>query len=110
MGAAEARFHERLAGMGERAVAHIMEKGSDHHQQAVVLLKTKLPGGDTGQVHRPHRMFKTRVVGPGIDKVPEAELVDIPQALDGRGIQELQDLLVHLNIAMNRILDDLGTH
>jgi hypothetical protein len=96
--------------MGEWSVAYVMEKGCGHHQPAIVISKPELAAGDTGQVHRPHRMFKPCMVGPGIYEIRKPELTDITQALDGRGIQERQDLLIHFHIAMDRILDDLETH
>jgi hypothetical protein len=55
-------------------------------------------------------MFKTGVIGTGIHKIGEPKLADIPQALDGRGVQERQEFLVHFHVAMDRVLDNLGIH
>jgi hypothetical protein len=50
------------------------------------------------------------MVGPGVHQVREPELMDIAQTLEKRGVQKRQDILVDLDIAMDRVLDDLGTH
>ena len=110
VGASEPCLHERFACMGEGAVSHIMEEGGGHHQPALVVCKIEFPAGNSGQVHGAYRMLKARVGGAGIHKVRKAELPDIAQALDAGGVEEREDILVHLHIAMNRVLDDLGTH
>ena len=110
-GLAEPGFHQRFACMGKRAVTHVMEESRDqHHAARSSSAEPELPAGDTGQMHRSYRMFKTSVVSTGIHQVGESQLADVPQPLNRWRVKERQDLLIHFHIAMDRILDDLGIH
>jgi hypothetical protein len=50
------------------------------------------------------------VVGPGIHEVGKTELADIAKALQQRGIKEGKREVLHFNITMDRVLDDLQIH
>jgi hypothetical protein len=52
-------------------------------------------------------MFKPGVVRAWVNEVGETQLADIPEPLERGSIQKRQDEILHFNITMDRVLDDL---
>jgi hypothetical protein len=110
MGAVEELFHERFTCMRERAMADIVEEGCRGDQRALLIGESEPPAGDIGKEHGTQRVLEPRVIGTRIDKVRKTELLDVAEALQGRGIQQGKRKLLHFNIAMDRVLDYFQVH
>jgi hypothetical protein len=52
-------------------------------------------------------MFKPGVVRTRVNEIRKTQLTNVPKPLEGGGIQKRQDKILHFNIAMDRVLDDL---
>ena len=52
-------------------------------------------------------MLEPCMVGTRIDEIGKTELFDIAEALEYRGIEQGKCKILHFNIAMDRVLDDL---
>jgi hypothetical protein len=55
-------------------------------------------------------MFEPGVVCTGVDEVRKSQLPDIAQPLERGGVEEIERIVLDLNIAMDRVLDDLHRH
>ena len=60
--------------------------------------------------HGAQRVLEPRVVGPGVHEVGKTELPDVAEALQRRGIEQGKRKVLHFNITMDRVLDDLQIH
>jgi LPPG:FO 2-phospho-L-lactate transferase len=88
-------------------MSDIMEEGGGSNKGTLLIGETESPAGNIGQEHRPKRVFETGVVGAGIHKIGETELPDIAETLERGGIEQGKGKILHLNITMDRVLDDL---
>jgi hypothetical protein len=52
-------------------------------------------------------MFKARVVCTGIYEIRETELPYVAETLERGGIEQGEGEILHFNIAVDRVLDDL---
>ena len=53
-----------------------------------VFLITKVPEGRPGKMVHAYRVIETRVRGTGIDQVSQTQLLDVSEALEGRGVHD----------------------
>src|SRR5207302_4992682 len=60
-----------------------------------------------GQVIGTEAVLEARVRGAGIDEEGVTELADIPQPLDGGGIDDGQGIAVEADVVPERVADDL---
>ena len=84
MGGVEELLHQGLAGVGERAMADIMEEAGGDDESTVLVGKTETAGCNVGKEHGTKRVFEPRVIGPGIDEIGKTELPDVAQTLQSR--------------------------
>lgn len=73
----------------------------------LIVSKPKPAGGNIRKKHGSERVFKSRMVGPGIYKVRKAELLDVTEALEDRRIKQGKGKILHLDIPMYGIFYDL---
>jgi len=106
----EELLHQGLAGMGERAVADIVEEPGRDHERAVFIGKPEPAGCHIGKEHGAERMLEPRVVGPGIHKIRKTELPDITESLQRGGVEKGERKILHFNVTVDRVLDDLQSH
>jgi hypothetical protein len=107
MGPIKEQVYERFTCMGKWPMPDVMEKGGCNHQCMVMIRKPEPAGGYIGKEHGAKRVFKPCMVGSGIDKIRKTELFYISEALECRGIEQGKRKVLHLYIAMDRVLDYL---
>jgi LPPG:FO 2-phospho-L-lactate transferase len=107
VGVMQESLHEGLAGMGERTVANVMEKCGDCDECPFIVRQSESPRCHIRKEHRAKGVLKPGMVGPGIDKVGKAKLLNIAEALQGRGIQQRQGKILYFYIPMYGVFDDL---
>ncbi len=88
-------------------MADIMEEAGCDNQHAFVVGKAEPAARDIGKEHRTERVLEARVVRTWVHEVRKAELPDITEALQGRGVEQGKREILNLNIAVDRVLDDL---
>jgi hypothetical protein len=100
-------LHQGLARMRERAVPDIMEEGGRYDEPAFVIGKLEPAAGHIGKEHGAQRVLEPRVIGTRVYEKGEAQLPDIAEALENRRIEQPECKVLHLDITMDRVLDDL---
>eukprot|EP00825_Cyclidium_porcatum_P027303 TRINITY_DN2935_c0_g5_i3.p4 TRINITY_DN2935_c0_g5~~TRINITY_DN2935_c0_g5_i3.p4 ORF type:complete len:122 (-),score=2.03 TRINITY_DN2935_c0_g5_i3:567-932(-) len=110
MRAVEELLHEWLARMGEGTMADIVEEGRGNNEPALVLRKAEPPARQISKEHGAQRMLEPGMVGARVDKIREPQLLDVAEALEGRGIEEGERKILEFHITMDRVLDDLLIH
>jgi hypothetical protein len=103
----EELFHQGFAGVGEGAMADIVEEPGRDHEGTVTVGKPEAAGGHVREEHGAERVLKPRVVCPGIYQEGKSQLPDVAEALERRGIQEGKCKVLHFHVSMDRVLDDL---
>ena len=96
--------------MGEGTVTDIVENSGGNDPGFVPPRDLRLPADEVGEVHCPEGVLKPGVVRPRIDKIGKPELPDVPQPLYHREVNDRDYPGGHLDIAVDRVLDDLQTH
>jgi hypothetical protein len=91
--------------MREGAVAYVVQEGCSAHKQAVVLVQAEVIGEQRGHMIGSQAMLETGVVGPGIDEICQAQLLDPAEPLHLRGIGNLQGQALQLDVSVHRISD-----
>jgi hypothetical protein len=102
----EELFHQGFAGMGERAMADIMEEPGSDHKHAVYFRKPEAAGCHVREEHGSERVLEPRVVGTGIHQKGKTELPDITEPLQGGRIKQGEGKVLHFNVTVDRVLDD----
>ena len=77
----------RLSGMGERAVAHVVQKSCGAYHQPLLLIEAQLPGEKIGQMVGSQAVLEAGVIGSGVDQAGQAELPDPAQPLHLGGVR-----------------------
>lgn len=93
--------------MGERPVADIMEEGRGNNERALVFGELEPAARDIRKEHSAKGVFKPRMVGARIYEVGKTELPDVAEALQHGGVEQPEREIFHLDITMDRVLDDL---
>jgi len=101
----EIRGQGGFCGMGEGAMAHIVQKRSSTDQPPVVLIQPQIFGKTSGQVIGPKAVLEAGMVGPGIDQTGQTELLDPAQPLHLGCVRHLLGILLQPDIAVHRISD-----
>jgi hypothetical protein len=96
--------------MGEGAMAYIVEEGRGNDQLPVVIGQLEPAARDIGEIHGPKRMLEPGMVCAGVDKKREPELPDVAEALECGGVKQRPGKILDLDVAMDRVLDDLQGH
>ena len=91
-------------------MADIVEEPGSDHERPVLLGKAEAAGCHIRKEHGAKRVLEPRVVGPGIHEVGKTELPDVAEALQRRGVKQGKRKVLHFNIAVDRVLDDLQIH
>jgi hypothetical protein len=93
--------------MGEWPVTDIMDEGRADDQLPFIRREHQLPCHDIGKIHGPQGVFEPGVICSRIHEVRKSELPDIAKPLECRSIEYRKCITRYLNVAMNRVLDDL---
>jgi len=84
-----------------------MEEGGRCDEPRLAGIEPEVAAHDPGQVHRPERVLKPGVVCAGVDEVCKPELGYVAESLDRPGIEQPERELVSLDVAVDRVFDDL---
>jgi hypothetical protein len=93
--------------MGEWPVTDIMDEGRADDQLPFIRREHQLPCHDISKIHGPKGVFEAGMIGTWIHEEGKSELPDIAKPLDCRSIEDRKCITRYLNVAMNRVLDDL---
>jgi hypothetical protein len=85
----------------------IVQEGRRKDQPLLISIQAKAMAQQSCKVHRAKGMLETGVVRPRVHKVGKTQLADVAQPLDGRGIEQVKGSIVNLDVAVDRVLDDL---
>jgi hypothetical protein len=96
--------------MGEGTVADIVKQGRGYDKLPLIIGELEPAACNVGKVHGPEGMLEPGMVCSRVDKEREPELADIAQALERGGIHQRPGKILDLDIAMDRVLDDLQGH
>jgi len=77
----------RLSGMGERAVAQVMQKSCCAYRPTLLLVEAELAGEEIGQMVGSQAVLEAGVIGSGVDQAGQAELPDPAQPLHLGGVR-----------------------
>jgi hypothetical protein len=85
----------------------VMKERSGDNKHAVFIRMSEPPACNVGKEHGTERMFEPCVIGARIYEVRKSKLFDIAESLKRRGVQQGEQKILHFNISMDRVLDDL---
>jgi hypothetical protein len=107
MGPVKILLHEGLARMGKRTVPDVMKERGSNNENAFLVGMPEPPACNIGKEHSAKRVLEPRVVGTWIDEVRKSKLFDIAETLQRWRIQQREQEILHFNIPVDRVLDDL---
>jgi hypothetical protein len=96
--------------MGEWAVADVMKESRGNDKLPFIIGHLEPAAGNVSKIHGPKGMLEPGMVCTRVNKEREAELPYVAEALECGGVHQRPGKILDLDIAMDRVLDDLQGH
>ena len=94
-----------LRGMGERTVAHVVQKCCGAYQHLILFLQAEMVREQVSQMIGPQAVLEASVIGTGVDKARQAELLDPAQSLHLGRVCDFQGKALQQNVAVHGVTD-----
>jgi hypothetical protein len=85
----------------------IMEKCGGNNKETLIIGKLEPAACNVSKEHGTEGMLEPGMVSTGVNEVGEAKLPDVTETLEHGRIEQPERKILHLDIAMDRVLDDL---
>ncbi|MFT4949223.1 MAG: LPPG:FO 2-phospho-L-lactate transferase, partial [Natronomonas sp.] len=97
--------NERLDVVAVRGVADIVQEGGSTHTLGLAALDPEMVERAVGEVIDTEAVLKAGVVGGGVDQDNSPQLSDVPEPLDGRGLQQVPGHALDRDVVVDAVLD-----